>query len=69
MKKQLLQRPTTYAPNAFPDAFLVTACWIEDSLTQGGAVPGKDYSILDLYTLAQPFILARFRKGEITDYK
>jgi len=52
MKPQLLKRPTNYNPNAFPDALLVTACWIEDSLTQGGAEPGKDYSILDLYTLA-----------------
>jgi hypothetical protein len=66
--KNLLQRPTTYGRNAFPDAYLVTACWIEDSLIQGGAKPGKDYTILDLYKLAQPFVLNRYQKKELTDY-
>lgn len=66
--KRLLEKPKPYGENAFADAFLVTACFIEDSLLQGGAKPGKDYTVVDLYTLAQPFILARFSKGEITDY-
>jgi hypothetical protein len=67
--KKLLGRPEVYGQNAFPDAYLVTACWIEDSLVQGGAKPGKDYTILDLYKLAQPFILSRYQKGELTDFK
>jgi len=68
MKKTLLTKPECYAKNAFPDAYLVTACWIESSLIQAGAKPGKDYTILDLYKLAQPFVLSRYRKGELTDY-
>jgi len=53
----------------FQDALLVTACYIEDSLIQGGAKPGKDYTVVDLYKLAQPFVLSRFQKGELTDYR
>jgi hypothetical protein len=67
--KRLLERPEAYGRKAFPDVFLITACGIEDSLIQGGAKPGKDYTIRDLYTLAQPFVLCRFQKGELTDYE
>jgi hypothetical protein len=34
----------------------------EQSLIQSGAVPGEDYSRLDLYRLAQPFVLERFKE-------
>ncbi len=67
-KKQLLKKPENYGKNAFPDTFLVIACYIEESLIQGGASPGVDYSVLDLYNLAQPFVLHRFQKGELTDW-
>jgi hypothetical protein len=67
--KELLKRPTSYGDKAFADVFLVTACLIEDSLIQGGAKPGKDYTILDLFKLAQPFVLSRYEKGELTDCK
>ena len=53
--------------NAFADAFLITADIIEKSLIQGGAKPGKDYTIIDLYKLAQPFILHRYQEGQLTD--
>lgn len=56
-----------FGPDAFPDAFHVTAGIIEDSLMQAGATPGKDYTILDLYRLAQPFVLHRYQAGELTD--
>ena len=42
------------------DFYSVMARNIEDCLLTGGAVPGKDYSILDLYKLAQPFVLQRW---------
>jgi hypothetical protein len=67
--KPLLKRPKNYGVNAFADAYLITACLIEESLIQGGAQPGKDYTIVDLYKLAQPFVLARYQKGELTDCK
>jgi hypothetical protein len=56
-----------YGADAFPDAFQKTAEIIESSLIQAGATPGKDYTILDLYRLAQPFILHRYQRGELTD--
>jgi hypothetical protein len=55
------------APNALPDALLITASIIENSLIQAGAKPGKDYTILDLYRLAEPFVLHRYQNGELTD--
>jgi hypothetical protein len=67
-KKQLLTRLECYSKNAFPDAFLMTAYHIECSLIQAGAQPGKDYTLLDLYKLAQPFVLSRYQKKELTDY-
>jgi hypothetical protein len=67
--KPLLSKPTNYGTNAFPDVFLVMACCIEESLIQGGAKPGTDYTVRDLYNWAQPFVLAQFQKGKLTDYK
>lgn len=65
--KRLLTRPEPYGKNAFADAYLVMACCVEDSLIQGGARPGKDYTVVDLYKLAGPFILNRYEKGKLTD--
>lgn len=47
---------------AFEDVFLCLAKSVENSLILAGATPGKDYTILDCYKLAQPFMLAQFRK-------
>ena len=68
MKTQLLTRLERYGENAFPDAFYMTAYHIECSLVQAGAKPGKDYALLDLYKLAQPFVLSRYQKKELTDF-
>jgi hypothetical protein len=65
--KPLLAKPVNYGHNAFPDVFLVLACNIEESLMQGGAEPGKDYTTVDLFRLASPFVLARFKEGKLTD--
>jgi hypothetical protein len=67
MTKPLLSRPECYGRNAFSDVFLILACNIEDSLIGGGAVPGKDYKRLDLFRMARPFMLARFKSGKLTD--
>jgi hypothetical protein len=37
---------------------------VENSLLSAGAVAGKDYTILDLYKLAQPFALSVFEKPQ-----
>ena len=42
------------------DIMLVLAKNVEESMLDAGAVPGKDYTILDLYKLAQPFALSIF---------
>ena len=60
--KALLSRPTSTHPESLDDLFLCMAATIEDSLIENGAVPGKDYSILDLYRLAQPFALHVFKQ-------
>jgi hypothetical protein len=65
--KQLMTKLEVYGQNAFPDAFYMTAYHIECSLIQAGAEPGKDYMLLDLYKLAQPFVLNRYQKNELTD--
>lgn len=52
-------------PNDLIDCYQIIAANIEGSLIQAGATPGKDYTILDVYKLAQPFVLERFRKGKI----
>jgi len=47
------------------DLLLVLAKNIEKSLIAGGAVGGQDYTILDLYKLAQPFALTAFETGKV----
>jgi hypothetical protein len=65
--KQLLTKLEVYGPDAFPDAYYMTAYHIECSLIRAGAKPGKDYTVLDLFKLAQPFVLSRYQKGKLTD--
>lgn len=64
--KRLLKKPKNPDPDVFADDFLVIACLIEDSLIQGGAKPVDDYTVVDLYQLAQPFVLSRVQKGDLT---
>jgi hypothetical protein len=64
-KRYLISRPTGSSIGMLEDLMLCMAATIEDSLFQAGAVPG-DYSILDLYKLAQPFCLELFKKNNIS---
>ena len=50
------------------DEFYAIAYNIETSLLNSGAVPGKDYNRLDLYKLAQPFVLELFKGNEKFSY-
>ncbi|MEW6037839.1 MAG: hypothetical protein AB1648_06290 [Pseudomonadota bacterium] len=69
MSNQLLRDIETAAPENLDDLLLVMARNVEESLKKGGARPGIDYSILDLYELAQPFALEIFKKNiEIMNY-
>ena len=64
MTSPLLPRPTTTDTSTLDDLFLCMAATIEDSLISAGATPGRDYSILDLYRLAQPFALHTYTLPE-----
>lgn len=61
MTKPLIQKLDQVAPGHLADEYLAMAYTLELSLISAGAVPGKDYTILDLYKLAQPFALELFR--------
>lgn len=47
------------------DNWLVTAKAIEEALINSGAKPNIDYTYLDLYKLAQPFVLHEFKEGNL----
>jgi len=47
------------------DGWLEVARNIEVSMMQAGAVPGDDYTYLDLYKLAQPIVLQQLKDGAI----
>lgn len=53
--------------SSLEDLLLVMAKNVEESLLEGGAKPGKDYGVLDLYKLAQPFALSVFEsRNDVT---
>lgn len=61
VKEYLMSRFERTGLDDFSDFFYIIAKNIEDSLQTAGAIPGEDYTILDLYKLAQPFVLCRFQ--------
>lgn len=61
MTKPLIQKLNHVVRGQLADEYLAIAYTVELSLMSAGAVPGKDYTILDLYKLAQPFALELFR--------
>lgn len=61
MKKPLIQKLDEIEAGHLCDEYLAIAYTIERSLVAAGGVPGEDYTLLDLYQLAQPFVLELFR--------
>lgn len=53
----LITRAKESRVDTLEDLLLCVAANVEDSLVSSGAQPGKDYSRLDLFKLAQPFAL------------
>lgn len=43
--------------------WLLIAYNIEDSFLEAGMVPNEDYTAMDLYKLAQPFVMTKWKKG------
>lgn len=66
--KRLLRTYKEVDNNSLDDVFYLMARNVEDALITGGAVPGKDYTILDCYKLAQPFALELLKKREDMTY-
>ncbi len=64
----LLKDYDSIDPSTLEDLLLAMAKNIESSMIQAGATPGKDYTVLDLYKLAQPFALEVFQKKENITY-
>lgn len=63
--KGLLSSHSNVDSTDLADVYWIHACVIERSLIESGAIPGKDYSILDLYQLAQPHVLRDCKSGDI----
>jgi len=64
-QRHLILRPTGSRPETLDDLMLVMAATIEDSLLEAGATH-DEYSILELYQLAQPFCLEMFKNNNIS---
>lgn len=62
MAKPLIRKLDEAVAGQLADEYHAMAYTLELSLIAAGAEPGKDYTILDLYKLAQPFALELFRE-------
>lgn len=56
-KTRLLKTYETVANHTLEDMIYVAALNVEDALITGGAIPGVDYQIMDLYRLGAPFAM------------
>jgi len=52
--------------SSLEDLYMAMAKTIENSIIQAGGISGKDYTIMDCYRLAQPFVLEVFRTSSST---
>ncbi|MDB2384431.1 hypothetical protein N9V90_01140 [Endozoicomonas sp.] len=58
--KRLIRTLEEVDQESLDDIIYIAARNVEDALITGGAVPGKDYNILDCYKLAKPYALHLF---------
>lgn len=66
MKEHLMRSQQDADMNSLTGFTAAVAEQIENALLKGGAVPGKDYNILDLYKLAMPVVAQQWAIGEIS---
>ena len=59
MKKAFIEQMDVMAKGHLTDEYIAAAYSIEQALILSGATPGKDYSILDLFKLAEPYVIAK----------
>lgn len=64
-RKRLLTTYETVDMSALEDVIYVFALNVEDALITGGAEPGKDYTILDLYKMAMPLAKDYYEKNDV----
>lgn len=55
--------------NGLQSFWYICARAIEESMAESGAVPGRDYSVLDLYKLATPLIEKRLNDASLPALK
>lgn len=65
-RNKLIRDFSTSDPSSMEDLYLCIAKTIENSLLEAGAEAEKDYNIIDLYKLAQPFVMSEFQKGSLS---
>ncbi len=68
MIEPLIDNVGTMGSGALADEFMAIAHNVENALRYAGGVPGKDYTLLDLFKLAQPIVVTMFEKGRITEW-
>lgn len=62
---RLIHMPTTFESDIFSDYWLLLASQLEQSMLDGGAVAGRDYTYKDLWELTQPMVQARLGQLKI----
>jgi hypothetical protein len=50
--ERLIREHSRYAPDMLTDTLMILARDVEDAMIQSGAVPGKDYTYLNIFELA-----------------
>ena len=68
MIKPLIKKLDLSVSGELSDEYLAMAYTVEESLISAGAIPGKDYNIIDLYKLAQPFALELLKSNDKMQY-
>lgn len=63
MTQPLIPEQNRLIKEDLSDQYLAIAYAIEQSLLSTGAIPNQDYTRLDLYHLAQPFVLEVMKHG------
>ena len=67
-KTRLLNTYQGVATHSLEDLIYVMAINVEDAMITGGAIPGRDYKILDLYKLAMPLAQDLFKTNDKVDF-
>lgn len=66
MNKPLINELEHVDTTKLADNWMEVARVIEQSMIQSGAVPGVDYTYLDLYKLAQPLVVEQVKDGIVS---